>query len=501
MKRSLSVLVLTVMLLSLLLSGIPAFAQEDIYEVVMQYPTLGNTPQDLKMVEDKINERIEKEIGVHLTLFPASAFTLNNTTSLMVSSNEKLDLAMSMFEGGVGGYVNKGMLLELDDLVKEYGQDILAAEGLAMSGGYFNGKLYGIPTEEKMGRVKAFHARKDLVDKYNIAYDPDHIYTYEEMSEIFATIKAGEGEKFYPVAANPNEDPIFTYFDMLDTLGATLASGGLLNYGVNEDTVVNYFASDAFKRSADVARSWYQAGYLAPDANTATDSALAQFQSGNYFGFFSNSEPDMVIGHSATARDFLNTEIVPFRTSAPSAMTQFYQLTLWMIPITCENPEKTMQLLNLFYKDQELINLVYHGIEGVHWNFVEGSDTVVDWPEGVNGANATYMTILNVWGDKSKDYVRVPNDASYYQKLADFNASIKPEYTSSALGYNFDSSPVRTQFAAVADTISQYQVSLGMGVVDPAAVLPEFLNALEVAGINDIIAENQRQFDAWKASK
>ena len=174
--------------------GMPVSADDDIYEVVVQFPTLGTTPSDLQKVEDAINERTESEIGVHVTFYPVSAFETNNTTSLMVSSGEKLDLAISIFEGGVANYVNKGMLLELDDLVDQYGQDIVEAEGVAMKGGYFDGALYGIPTEEKMGRVKAFECRKDLLDKYGIEYDENKIYTLEDLSEIFATVQAGEGD-------------------------------------------------------------------------------------------------------------------------------------------------------------------------------------------------------------------------------------------------------------------------------------------------------------------
>ena len=186
---------------------------DDLYEVVIQFPTLGDTPQDLQMVQDELNKITEDEIGVHVTFYPCNAFELNNTTNLMVSSGEKLDLAMCMFEGGAQSYVNKGMLIELDELVEEYGKDILEAEGVAMSGGYYDGILYTIPTEEKMGRVKAFECRKDLLEKYNIEYDADKIYTMEDLTEIFKVIKEGEGDKFYCVACNASENAIYTYFN------------------------------------------------------------------------------------------------------------------------------------------------------------------------------------------------------------------------------------------------------------------------------------------------
>ena len=64
--------------------GMPVSADDDIYEVVVQFPTLGTTPSDLQKVEDAINERTESEIGVHVTFYPVSAFETNNTTSRMV---------------------------------------------------------------------------------------------------------------------------------------------------------------------------------------------------------------------------------------------------------------------------------------------------------------------------------------------------------------------------------------------------------------------------------
>lgn len=477
--------------------GGEAVADGDIYEVVIQYPTLGTTPEDLQVVEDAINERTEAEIGVHVSFYPVSAFELNNTTNLMVSSGEKLDLAMCMFEGGATSYVNKGMLLELDELVAEYGQDILAAEGDAMAGGYINGTLYAIPTEEKMGRVKAFEVRRDLLEKYNIEYDENKVYTADELTEIFEIVQAGEEGAFHCVAANGSEDPIYVYFDHTDQLGATYASGVLMDYGTGDDTIVNYFETEEFEQLCGTIRTWFEKGFLSQDCNTTTDSALAQMQTGNYFGMFSNAEPDMIASHSASMQAYIGTDVVPLYTSEPAAMTQYYQVTQWMIPITCDNPEKTMQFLNLMYKDEEIVNLLYRGVEGVHWSFAEGSDCVVEFPEGIDQSNTPYSAVLNVWGDKMKDYVMDPLDETYYDQMKAFNSSI--EKKSVALGYCFNSEAVKTQCAAVTDVITQYQAVLGMGVVDPTTELQTFRDALKAAGIDDVIAENAAQYEAWKA--
>ena len=462
-----------------------------IYEIVMQYPIAGSVPSDLQMIEDALNLRIENELGVRVKFYPVDASEINSVTTLKVSSGEKLDLMISMFEGGISSYVNRGMVIPLDDLIGEYGADIIESQGMTMSGGIFQDRLYGIPTEEKLGRVNAFSARRDLVEKYSIEYDPDHIYSYEDLSGIFAKVKAGEGEDFYCVAINSRDRPLFYYTDPADFLGSSLASGCLPNHGAESAGIINYYESEGFAEACRYARDWYEKGYFAPDCNTTTETSLGLLLSGNYFGMFTHAELDMVASHSNALRRSLDTGVVPFYTSVPSSMTQHYQITLWAIPVTCENPEKTMQWLNLMYADRDIINLLRFGIEGIHWNFAEGSDTVITSVEGAPSHASPY----NVWGDKSKNYVRVPLDETYYQKLREFNESI--DKISYALGYSFNNEPVGKEYAAVLDVIDTYQANLALGVVDPDAIIPPFISALKEAGIEEVIAENQKQFDAW----
>ena len=64
-------------------------------------------------------------------------------------------------------------------------------------------------------------------------------------------------------------------------------------------------------------------------------------------------------------------------------------------------------------------------------------------------------------------------------------------------GYVFSPDSVSADVAAVQTVIAQYAPSLNAGAVDPEKALPDFIAALKDAGIDNIIAENQRQFDAW----
>ena len=54
---------------------------------------------------------------------------------------------------------------------------------------------------------------------------------------------------------------------------------------------------------------------------------------------------------------------------------------------------------------------------------------------------------------------------------------------------------------ACVNVVNQYNLPLLAGIVDYEEVLPQFLAALEDAGIDKIIAEKQAQLDAWAAQQ
>ena len=64
-------------------------------------------------------------------------------------------------------------------------------------------------------------------------------------------------------------------------------------------------------------------------------------------------------------------------------------------------------------------------------------------------------------------------------------------------GFTPSTENVQTQVAAVSNVVNQYNNVLLYGEVDPDEYLPEFLAALETAGINDIVADYQAKLDEW----
>ena len=58
-----------------------------------------------------------------------------------------------------------------------------------------------------------------------------------------------------------------------------------------------------------------------------------------------------------------------------------------------------------------------------------------------------------------------------------------------------------SEAAAVSAVVEQYLGLVGYGSVNPEEIMPEFIAALKDAGIDEVIAANQAQLDAWFASR
>ena len=472
------------------------------YNIVMQVVTIGENPSGLEDVEKAINDIVKEELGVTVTLYPVSVSDLQTQTNLMLTSGEKLDLIFN-FGTGVADYVNKGMIIELDELYEKYGGDIRKSQGIAVAGGYYGGKLYGIPSVELSGKNSGFLARTDILEELGFQLEEGKIYTLKELTDLFAKYKEKYGDGYYCLAGLNATSDLFANFYQIDLLGGTTSNGVLMGAGLDGNTKVeNLFATEKYAAYAKQTYEWAQAGYISPDAATNTDSPQMQVLGGHYFGTVGNCAGDgpTVFG-SASGADITAIPLV----ESYATTTDFSQLT-WSIPSTCENPEKTFQFLNLLYQerdlDKDIDTLLTLGMENVSYKFLErgeGSRGIITYADGVDASTTPYNMTLGIYGDKLSQPKWSPLTLDYYDEVKAFNDGITEERTSCTLGYIFDASSVASQKAAVDSVVSQYTGLVASGSLHPDKLLPEFLEALEAAGINDVIAENQAQLDAWLA--
>ena len=100
------------------------------------------------------------------------------------------------------------------------------------------------------------------------------------------------------------------------------------------------------------------------------------------------------------------------------------------------------------------------------------------------------LTMWHVYGEQAGS----PMDTL----VEEFNRTAQK---SIAFGFRFDPAPVAAKVEACRVAQSTYRNGLVQGQLDPETYLPEFLDALEDAGIDEVISEKQRQLDEWLLSQ
>lgn len=476
------------------------------FNLKMQIVTFGQEFSGLADVEAAINAIVEPEIGVTVTLDPVAAWDLPTVSSLAITSKEEIDLMcilpMTANMDSISNYSSKNMLRPLNELYAEYGKDIAACIGNLEKIGYIGDTLYAVPANYYAGNGRSFVAITSELDALGFSFDENQIYTLADIEEVLAAYKEAKGDGYYSVAGFADGD-IASIICPTDDLGDP-AVGSLMGGGLESTTVVNRFATDEYRELYQKIRSWYLAGYINPDVISITDTWPALLQTGRYLGAFSGTNSTGLDG-IVVQEQSIGQDVTIIRFVEDYATTTIASYGLWAIPVTCANPEKTMQFLNILYQDRELSKnvaaLLSAGIEGQTYKVVETLDdgrVIVDYADGVDRMSAPYGGQVPIYGDELRTPKYTPIDAQMMDEMMNYNSTLK---YSKAFGYAFDSTNYASQISAISNVLQTYSTQLTWGTVDVDTVLPQFIAELEAAGINEVIAANQEQLDAWLAAQ
>lgn len=465
-------------------SGDAREATKDPYELAMAIPIFGAVPPDLKLVQDEINKITQAKINTTVTILPISVGAWQQQMNLMMSSGEKLDLAYT-FGQMYPSMASSGKILAIDDLLGKYGQGAVEAVGADyMKAAKLSGQTYGVPTTGAYGNQSAVFMRKDLVDKHNI--DVTSIKTMADLESVFRTIKDQE-PGVVPIASGLSSPLEFDRF--YDRLGNRY---GVLPGYDNGLKLANLFELPEYAAQLQLIHEWFKAGFVNKDAATTQTTSEDMVKSGKAFAYFMANKPGMASQESRLAgREMIAVNLQDQAYSTTSDIL----VGLWTVAQQSKNPERAMMMLNLMYTDSSLANLFAWGIEGKH--YVKIGDNQIDYPQGVDSNNVGYnVTSLSV-GNPMITYVFKGTDPAVWEETKAYNASA---VKSKALGFSFDSEPVKNEITAVNNVIEQYRKLLESGTVEPTDKLEEFNKKLKSAGIEKVIAEKQKQLDAWAAA-
>ncbi|HAL74114.1 MAG TPA: hypothetical protein DCM45_03350 [Clostridiales bacterium] len=466
----------------------------EISKIIMTYLTLGVTPKDLDKVVSKVNEISKAKVGVEVEFKAISAYDAFTEFPLWISTGEQVDLMMPLLQN-LSSFVSQGMILPLDELLAENAPAItrLDSEGFPLIlNNIFNDEVYAVATIGNVyGMGAAYFIDKPTLQAAGVTPDESKIYSLDDMTTVFAALKA-KSPSTYPagIGAIGYTNSSFTFIaGIADNLAASQSSGVLL--GTDGTTIVNLFESAEYKAYLDHLHAWNKAGYIYPDAATTDTSTIALVAAGTVDGYFMASAPIQRMG---TPFGTTTDQVAMFKLSPVYQSSQ--GAGGWVVPITAAEPEAAIRFLDLTFADPELCNLIQWGIEGEHYVVKDKSINLVGFPDGVDGQTSGYYNTLGLYGDQRFVSIWDPNND---QAKNDAYTAEAMKNKTKAIGYRYDPTAKAAQITAITAVVAQYLPALETGSVDLNTYYPEFIAALKSAGIDEIIADNQAQFDDWLA--
>ena len=452
----------------------------------------GSTQPDEERIEQKINEILEPELNANLDIVVLPWASASQQLQLMLSGDEKIDVFYTQATNAVQ-YMNAGQIIDMSELIDKYGTNIkqIYGEDIAKIN-QIEGFVYGVPNQIERGSIPAVFMRKDLVEKYNI--DTSQIKEPKDLESVFETVKAGEPDMTMLYSINDGDTPVTRLFRG-DNLSDNNYLGVLMDQ-TNSTKLENFFATDWFKDTTTMLYNWYQKGYISQDAGTNTENWRTVCKAGNLFSLFFAYHPGTPVEfESSTGYDF---EIVPFYNE-PIINSSSYNGVTFSIAQNSENPEKTMEVLDYIYGSSEIMNLLNWGEQDKDYVIEDADNGIINFPEGITSDNAGYN--LNLGWELPNQFIAYKwtgSDPKLWEKMEEFNSSAK---SSKAVGFLFDSSNYSSEIAALSNIVKQYSGALYSGSGDPDELIPELLEALDDAGINEVIQAKEEQLDAFLAAK
>lgn len=460
----------------------------------------GTEPYDMPVVEEAL-EAAMREDGLNLDLqFMFYGWDIwDQKVNVMLASGDEFEIINTMDNGSPSttSLLSKNAIVPLDDLLAEYGQDMLEMfDEACWSQATIDGKIMAIPAPWIDMTVENYLCmRQDMLDKYNLE-QPD---TLDEVYEVCKTIYDGEmaetGTAWY--MALRAEGNVGLFLPMQRAIdGYPFKIVDMMAIIQEDGSVESYLESDQFKQWCEFAYKSNQAGMIYQDLlSMDTGSVGEPTERGNFL------ISDRQFTGEATVRANYdeNARFVNFYLDQESPRVRFSAYpNCNTISATSPNPEAGVMFLNWLYSDAAHMQLLLYGVEGTHW--IDEGGRELSYPEyNVDPSNGSggYQYAFGNWQVNYADYTR-------FQKGSGYELSAEVEYsyddeclTASSAGFMYNPDQAAAEYANCKAVITTYINPILLGFQSYDEAFPSAIQRMKDAGVDKVIAEIAEQYAAF----
>ncbi len=493
-------------------------AAKDPVTLVWYYMGTGQQ-KDTGAVEAYANELVKQYPGlehVSLVLKPYDGDEYKQALTLAQAAGDQIDIVCSVYLDPFGTLVDDGVYMPMDDYMSETLKNEFPEWLWAL--GSKGGKTYMVPNYQNAFNASTLVFPKEYMDKYGdydamtaVLSDPAASLTDKAacLEEYVMAVREGEGTSTkyaYPILQSLGGSLGYGFMTPYDTLGNNF----IVTNGTNK--VEYIYATDAVKEILAIHADWFDKGIFAPDG-ISTDN--------NDYNKAHMLEPVSyaysLLEGVGNAEDLSQTYSGSNGFESVAIMTQGYNFVQnsWAaggngISATCENPEEAALFLECINCGSDigiqLYNALIFGLEGTHYTR-DASDPnrieTLEYTGSQGNISTSYAGFKWCLGNSFYAWKNQAVADGQYERIKKYNEDPTTQ-GSSIPGFVVDNSKVSTQVDQINAVFTEYEYTLLYGVTGKAgweAKYQEFMDKLNAAGLQEVLAEYQSQLDAYLAAK
>ncbi len=489
-------------LIMLLFSGMQAFAggekeagEEGPVKVRFVFP--GNPEQEADIVQAEINRRLmEDGQNLELELVYIAWDVWDQKTNLMLTTGEEFELMHVMEDRhGFADYAGKGAIVSIDEYIDEYGPALKKViPDWVWDTARIDGKITMIPAYRlsATGDRQGWTIRKDLLEENNLSI-PTTPAELLDAAEIIKKNWKGDGEIYVPIRSNT--DAFFFLHRSYDSFPFTVFQKLVR---IDQDgKVSSWVETEEFKKDCEFFRDAFNRGLIHRDIlGQPNDWAINQLMSAkfafqpqcplNLWPKIKDNNPGMEIDDIVT---------VSFNPGKPS-----FSITAVgndnVVPSTTNHPEAGVKYLNWVYSSQENYDLHFYGIEGRHWKKAPNHRRISILDPDRGQSNYRFRE----WMAGNVEYLRY-EESAHPRFVELFSETPADTEYSITIGFNFNAVPVQAEYTSCLTEYNSSMVPIALGLIDYEENFPTALKRLKAAGLDKVVAEYDKQFNSWMATK
>lgn len=446
--------------------------------VTLKFYCYASEQADQQAVFDKLNSYFQEKYNTTVD-FQFILGSYADKMNVVINSGEEYDACFtSNWLNDYATNVSKEAFVDISGMLADYPALYNTMPEAYWKAATINGGIYAVPNVQIAARQPAMIFITEEMEALGLTEEETMSWTsLLDAKDYLQAAYDLNGSKFGGIT---NEEfASYCGYELLSSIYA----GAAVKMDDPTCTVVNFFETEEFKNVCKEIAELQELGLA--DAQPAIDGDYGESAR------LAKRVSYMVAGTAKPGGDVeaslrFGYDQTVLGAGTPLMTTGAIIATMWGISSTSKHPDRVLQILELLLTDPYVMNTISYGIEGVHYEVKDGFAQSID---GAGYAPGVSWAFGNVF--LTTPYVGQPADVWEQTKELNETAAV-----SNLIGFSYSNANVQSEITNVI-SVSQEYIGIITGQMPVEETLSAFLDKLDTAGMDAVIADAQAQVDAF----